>query len=131
MVKRLALLASVLFVGAAEARITFYRNQDVLVDTLKSAKFGQFLENTTLNDGRETISLAGADLVEASLEVLTTSSGANKTYDQRLVFEVRGRTGRTSQCRVPVSRTYEIVKSPQGITFSRLGEPNVGNVRCR
>jgi hypothetical protein len=129
--KRLALLASIVLVGAAEARITVYRNQDVLVDTLQSAKLQQTLEGTTFNDGRERIRLGRGELVEASVEVAALRSGTAKRYSLRLDYEVRGRTSRTFLCTVPVSRSYEVLKSPQNITYSRLGDPAVGDVRCR
>ncbi len=127
--KQLALIALTLFVGAAEARITVYRNQDVLVKTLQSPELSRFLAGQFSIQG-DAASLAAGELQTVSVEVLQ-SSGEAKTYIQKLGYEVKAESGRSYDCTVQAATTFEVITS-SGITSSRLSEPAIQRqIRCR
>jgi len=127
--KQLALITLCLFVGAAEARITVYRNQDVLVKTLQSPELSKFLDGQFSIQGDDANLLSG-ELETATVEVLQ-SGGAAKTYIQKLSYEVKGASGKSYDCTVQAATTFEVVTSG-GITSSRLSEPAIQRqIRCR
>lgn len=127
--KSLLLLAVVLAVGAAEARVTVYRNQDVLVKSLTSPELARALEAPVSYSG-ESIRVGNGNLVEATVDTVAVGNGAT-SYEQKLVYAVRAGSGRTYECSVAVKNLYEVKTSPQGITYSTLSDPRATTPRCR
>jgi hypothetical protein len=81
------------------------------------------------------VSLIAGDFFGSQLQPCQLGDAENVFLGQHRPPDTN-REARTTQWErrfgtVPVSRSSEVLKSPQNMTYSRLGDPAVGDVRCR